>query len=69
MVFLTADFLPEIPSEAQVQLDLKKDEEAEALAGCAPLHGTSATVFLTASMQLEESQCVAMTTFLEHVRN
>ncbi|KAJ7887149.1 hypothetical protein B0H13DRAFT_2342514 [Mycena leptocephala] len=44
------------PSEAQVRLDLKKDEEAEALAGRAPLHGTSATAFVTAGMQLEDSQ-------------
>ncbi|KAJ7154378.1 hypothetical protein C8R43DRAFT_1126455 [Mycena crocata] len=44
------------PSEVQVRLDLKKDEEAEAFATGTPMHGTSATAFLTAGMQLEEAQ-------------
>ncbi|KAJ7165262.1 hypothetical protein C8R46DRAFT_1220395 [Mycena filopes] len=44
------------PSEAQVRADLKKDEEAEVAAGRSPLHGTSATAFLAAGMQLEDSQ-------------
>ncbi|KAJ7165383.1 hypothetical protein C8R46DRAFT_1220512 [Mycena filopes] len=44
------------PSEAQVRADLKKDEEAEIAAGRAQLHGTSATAFITAGMQLEDSQ-------------
>ncbi|KAJ7025068.1 hypothetical protein C8F04DRAFT_1212966 [Mycena alexandri] len=47
---------PDTPSEAQVRADLKKDEEAKVAAGRAPLHGTSATAFLTAGMQLEDSQ-------------
>ncbi|KAJ7716059.1 hypothetical protein B0H16DRAFT_1667011 [Mycena metata] len=44
------------PTEAQVRADLKKDEEAEVAAGRVPLHGTSATAFLTAGMQLEDAQ-------------
>jgi hypothetical protein len=43
-----------------VRLDLKKDEEAEALAGREPLRGTSATAFLTAGLQLEEAQYVTI---------
>ncbi|KAJ7711507.1 hypothetical protein B0H16DRAFT_1480292 [Mycena metata] len=43
------------PSEAQVRADLKRDEEAEVAAGRAPLHGTSATAFLTAGMQIEDA--------------
>ncbi|KAJ7235925.1 hypothetical protein C8J57DRAFT_1248026 [Mycena rebaudengoi] len=35
---------------------LKRDEEAEVVGGRAPLHGTSATVFMTAGLQIEESQ-------------
>ncbi|KAJ7436461.1 hypothetical protein B0H11DRAFT_2256166 [Mycena galericulata] len=38
------------------RLQLQKEEEAEALAGRTPIHGTSATAFITAGMQLEESQ-------------
>ncbi|KAJ7446844.1 hypothetical protein B0H11DRAFT_1745358, partial [Mycena galericulata] len=45
-----------VPSEAQVRLQLQKEEEAEALAGRTPIHGTSATAFIMAGMQLEESQ-------------
>lgn len=37
---------------------LKRDEEAEVAAGRGPLHGTSATAFLTAGMQLEDAQYV-----------
>ncbi|KAJ7154647.1 hypothetical protein C8R46DRAFT_1227479 [Mycena filopes] len=44
------------PSEAEIKLMLKKDEEEGAARGNAPLHGTSATAFLTAGMQLEDTQ-------------
>ncbi|KAJ7826746.1 hypothetical protein B0H13DRAFT_1657348 [Mycena leptocephala] len=44
------------PSEAQIRVLLKKDEEEAAAKGVAPLHGTSATAFLTAGLQLEDSQ-------------
>ncbi|KAJ7175314.1 hypothetical protein C8R46DRAFT_1213798 [Mycena filopes] len=44
------------PSEAEIKLMLKKDEEEAAARGNAPLHGTSATAFLTAGMQLEDTQ-------------
>ncbi|KAF7372731.1 CxC2 domain-containing protein [Mycena sanguinolenta] len=44
------------PSEAQVRLQLKKDEEREAASGKTALHGTSATAFLTAGIQIEEAQ-------------
>ncbi|KAJ7102966.1 hypothetical protein C8R43DRAFT_1141089 [Mycena crocata] len=44
------------PSEAEIRLQLKKDEQAAADQGTAPLHATSATAFLTGGLQLEESQ-------------
>ncbi|KAJ7793449.1 hypothetical protein B0H14DRAFT_2622840 [Mycena olivaceomarginata] len=44
------------PTEVQVRLQLKKDEEKEAANGKAPLHGTSATAFLTGGMQIEQAQ-------------
>ncbi|CAK5279026.1 unnamed protein product [Mycena citricolor] len=44
------------PSEAEVRLELKRDEEAQITAGAAALHGTSATAFLTSGLGLEESQ-------------
>ncbi|KAJ7722085.1 hypothetical protein B0H16DRAFT_1737899 [Mycena metata] len=44
------------PSEAEVRLALRKEEEEAAAAGAAPLHGTSATAFLTAGIQIEDAQ-------------
>ncbi|KAJ7229596.1 hypothetical protein C8J57DRAFT_1251782 [Mycena rebaudengoi] len=44
------------PTEAETRLMLKKDEEAEARKGGSPLHGTSATAFLVAGLQLEDAQ-------------
>ncbi|KAJ7707998.1 hypothetical protein B0H16DRAFT_1746366 [Mycena metata] len=44
------------PSEAESRTALKADEEAAAQAGNAPLHRTSATAFLTAGLQLEDTQ-------------
>ncbi|KAJ7889257.1 hypothetical protein B0H13DRAFT_1888092 [Mycena leptocephala] len=44
------------PTEAEIRVSLKKDEEEAAAKGMAPLHGTSATAFLTAGLQLEDSQ-------------
>ncbi|KAJ6476565.1 hypothetical protein DFH09DRAFT_952317 [Mycena vulgaris] len=46
------------PSEAQVHLELKNDEAAEAAAGQAPVQGPSETVsaFITARLQLEDAQ-------------
>jgi hypothetical protein len=35
---------------------LKKDEEEAAAKGLTPVHGTSATAFLTAGLQLEDTQ-------------
>ncbi|KAJ7728446.1 hypothetical protein DFH07DRAFT_969878 [Mycena maculata] len=46
----------DVPSEAQVRLALKKEEEEEVRAGRTPLHGTSATAFIMAGIQLEDSQ-------------
>lgn len=46
------------PSEADIRLMLKQEEQAAAAQGKAPLHATSATAFLTAGLQLEETQCV-----------
>ncbi|KAJ7436806.1 hypothetical protein B0H11DRAFT_1754347 [Mycena galericulata] len=44
------------PTEAQIRLSLKKDEEQEARKGGSPLHGVSATAFLVAGLQLEDAQ-------------
>ncbi|KAJ7712107.1 hypothetical protein B0H16DRAFT_1744534 [Mycena metata] len=44
------------PSEADVRTLLKADEKEAATKGNAPLHGTSATAFLTAGLQLEDFQ-------------
>ncbi|KAJ6464311.1 hypothetical protein C8R47DRAFT_992066 [Mycena vitilis] len=44
------------PSEADICLLLKKDEQEAAAQGRAPLHATSATAFLTAGLQLEDAQ-------------
>jgi hypothetical protein len=44
------------PTEAEIRVALKKDEEEAAAKGVAPLHGTSATAFLTAGLQLEDTQ-------------
>ncbi|KAK7053548.1 CxC2 domain-containing protein [Favolaschia claudopus] len=43
------------PTETQVRLEVRKDEEA-LIAGSAPLHGQSATAFLVAGIQIEDSQ-------------
>ncbi|KAK7022477.1 CxC2 domain-containing protein [Favolaschia claudopus] len=42
------------PTETQVRLEVRKDEEA--LSGTALLHGRSATAFLVAGIQIEDSQ-------------
>ncbi|KAJ6567629.1 hypothetical protein DFH09DRAFT_1247212 [Mycena vulgaris] len=44
------------PTEAQVCLELKKDEEKDMVGGKAPVHGTSTTAFLTAGLQIEHAQ-------------
>ncbi|KAJ6518333.1 hypothetical protein C8R47DRAFT_1205389 [Mycena vitilis] len=44
------------PSEADIRLSLTKDEAEEAATGGGKLHGSSVTSFLTAGLQLEESQ-------------
>ncbi|KAJ6477917.1 hypothetical protein C8R47DRAFT_984594 [Mycena vitilis] len=44
------------PTESQIRLELRKEEETEAATGNSPLHGTSATAFLAAGLQLEETQ-------------
>ncbi|KAJ7026086.1 hypothetical protein C8F04DRAFT_966920 [Mycena alexandri] len=44
------------PSEADIRLQLRKEEEADAGTGKSPLHGTSATAFLAAGLQLEAAQ-------------
>ncbi|KAJ6558636.1 hypothetical protein DFH09DRAFT_1248185 [Mycena vulgaris] len=44
------------PTEAQIRVALKKDEEEEARKGGSPLHGVSATAFLVAGLQLEDLQ-------------
>jgi hypothetical protein len=54
----SAHILSDGPTEAQVRLQLKCDEEKDLAGGRAPLHGTSATAFLTAGLQIEQAQCV-----------
>ncbi|KAJ7173281.1 hypothetical protein C8R46DRAFT_893480, partial [Mycena filopes] len=44
------------PTEAEVRLDVRRDEDALTTAGRAPLHGRSATAFLTAGIQIEDAQ-------------
>ncbi|KAJ6557474.1 hypothetical protein B0H19DRAFT_1261098 [Mycena capillaripes] len=44
------------PTEAEVRLDVRKDEDALTTGGKAPLHGRSATAFLTAGIQIEDAQ-------------
>ncbi|KAJ7834491.1 hypothetical protein B0H13DRAFT_2426871 [Mycena leptocephala] len=46
----------ECPTETEVRLDVRKDEEALAAAGMTPLHGRSATAFLVAGIQIEDAQ-------------
>ncbi|KAJ7873906.1 hypothetical protein B0H14DRAFT_2343923 [Mycena olivaceomarginata] len=43
-------------TEAQLRASLKKEEQEAAKKGQAPLHATSATAFLAAGLQLEETQ-------------
>ncbi|KAJ7741395.1 hypothetical protein B0H16DRAFT_1464573 [Mycena metata] len=44
------------PTEAEVRLEVKKDEDAALAGGSSPLQGRSATAFLIAGMQIEEAQ-------------
>ncbi|KAJ7168780.1 hypothetical protein C8R46DRAFT_1218172 [Mycena filopes] len=44
------------PTEAQLRLELKREEEEEVRQGRARLHSTSATAFLSAGIQLEDAQ-------------
>ncbi|KAJ7877360.1 hypothetical protein B0H14DRAFT_2567733 [Mycena olivaceomarginata] len=44
------------PTEAQVRAELKREEERDAASGKVPLHGTSATAFLTGGLQIEDAQ-------------
>ncbi|KAJ7822085.1 hypothetical protein B0H14DRAFT_3471004 [Mycena olivaceomarginata] len=44
------------PSKADVRAELQRDEAALGAAGWTPLHGSSATAFLSAGIQIEDSQ-------------
>ncbi|KAJ7088008.1 hypothetical protein B0H15DRAFT_949821 [Mycena belliarum] len=44
------------PTEAEVRLQVRKDEETLAIGGKAPLYGKSATAFLVAGIQIEDAQ-------------
>ncbi|KAJ7492940.1 hypothetical protein B0H11DRAFT_2228263 [Mycena galericulata] len=44
------------PTEAEVRLEVKQDEDAALSAGQTPLQGISATAFLIAGLQIEEAQ-------------
>ncbi|KAJ7015934.1 hypothetical protein C8F04DRAFT_984112 [Mycena alexandri] len=46
------------PTEAELRVSMKQEEEAEVRQGRARLHATSVTVFLSAGIQLEEAQYV-----------
>ncbi|KAJ6448514.1 hypothetical protein C8R47DRAFT_933397, partial [Mycena vitilis] len=43
-------------TEADIRLQLRKEELQDAASGTTPVHGTSATAFLTAGLQLEDAQ-------------
>ncbi|KAJ7076953.1 hypothetical protein C8R43DRAFT_966146 [Mycena crocata] len=52
-----ADCVPaDGPTEAEIRLTLKQEEDAEARRTGAPMHGTSATAFIVGGLQLEASQ-------------
>jgi hypothetical protein len=51
------------PSEAEVRLELRKDEAAQTAAGQAPFHGSSATAFLVAGIQIEDTQSVKFVSY------
>ncbi|KAJ7123795.1 hypothetical protein C8R43DRAFT_1135846 [Mycena crocata] len=44
------------PTETEVRLEVRRDEEALSAGGQAPLHGRSATAFLVAGIQIEDAQ-------------
>ncbi|KAJ7152741.1 hypothetical protein C8R43DRAFT_1127191 [Mycena crocata] len=44
------------PTETEVRLQVRRDEEALSAGGNAPLHGRSATAFLVAGIQIEDAQ-------------
>ncbi|KAJ7024364.1 hypothetical protein C8F04DRAFT_969055 [Mycena alexandri] len=44
------------PTEAELRLSMKQEEEAEVRQGRARMHATSATAFLSAGIQLEDAQ-------------
>ncbi|KAJ7735174.1 hypothetical protein B0H16DRAFT_1731438 [Mycena metata] len=44
------------PTEAEVRLEVKRDEDAAMLGGTSPLQGSTATAFLIAGLQIEEAQ-------------
>ncbi|KAJ7721100.1 hypothetical protein B0H14DRAFT_2642530 [Mycena olivaceomarginata] len=46
------------PTETQVRLEVRKDEDTLTAGGKAPLHGRSATAFLVAGIQIEDAQYV-----------
>jgi hypothetical protein len=48
----------DFPSEADIRAELRRDEAALGAAGQTPLHGSSATVFLSTGIQIEDSQLV-----------
>ncbi|KAJ7138991.1 hypothetical protein C8R44DRAFT_606318 [Mycena epipterygia] len=48
------------PTEAQIRLSLRNEEQRAAKDGQAPLHATSTTVFLSGGLQLEETQYAEM---------
>lgn len=52
------DIPPDCPSEAEVRLQVRKDEEAAAASSKATLQGSSATAFLTGGIQIEDAQYV-----------
>ncbi|KAJ7882725.1 hypothetical protein B0H13DRAFT_1890747 [Mycena leptocephala] len=55
-MILMMDPLTDCPTEAEVRLDVRKDEDALNTVGKTPLHGCSAMAFLTMGIQIEDSQ-------------
>ncbi|KAJ6495718.1 hypothetical protein C8R47DRAFT_974024 [Mycena vitilis] len=64
--FLDTDPFVDGPTEAEIRRDLQQDEERDARARGAPLHATSATAFLVAGIQLENTQRRMKAQFATH---
>jgi hypothetical protein len=58
ILFYTTDLRRDCPTEAEVRLEVKKDEDSAIEGARSPLQGRSATAFLIAGLQIEDAQWV-----------